>query len=217
MNAHTRPQMRSAEAAGPRSDADGSDWSPLPEPDFSFGPPPSHLECEAAAQAFPSREALASLRAAGVLDHVIADLLITEGEVRFFARRRWDYHPGGVPALLLMVRDRFGEVWDVIAWPVARPDKWARLTGKAIILGEDAFHQPEDGPVAAYRTPLGWLASGGRGVCVLDPTYAWKTLRTGPPLSGEDLAHAKELQAMLAPPEPPRVFVRPPLDRRKAA
>ncbi|QTL03159.1 hypothetical protein J5J86_20770 [Aquabacter sp. L1I39] len=217
MNAHLRPEIRSAEAAGTRSDADGSDWTALPAPDFSFAPLASHLECEAAGQAFPSREALASLRAAGVPDRVIADQIITEAEVRFFARRRWDYHPGGVPALLLMVRDSFAEVVDVVAWPIARPDKWARLTAKAILLGEDALHQPQDGPVAAHRTPLGWLAGGGRGVCILDPTYAWKTLRTGPPLSGEDLAHAKELQAMLAPPEPPRVFVRQPLDRRKAA
>lgn len=206
-----------ATATGPRDGAHGMDWCPLPEPDFSFGPLPSLLECEALAQGFPSREGLASLRAAGVSDRIIADLHVTEANARFFAKRRWDYSPDGAPVLLLAVRDRFGEVVDAIAWPIGRPEKWARLTAKANILGEAALHLAHTDPLPAFRTPLGWLAGGATGVCVLDSTYVWKKLRSGPPISGEDLAHAKELEAMLAPPAPPPIYVRKTHSAKEAA
>ncbi|MFG1221703.1 hypothetical protein [Xanthobacter wiegelii] len=193
------------------------DWSPTPELDFSFGPLPSHLECEALAQGFPSREGLASLRAAGVSDRIIADQHITEASARFFSRRRWDYDSSGIPVLLVMVHDRYGDVVDVIAWPIGRPEKWARLTAKANILGEATLDRAHTDPLPAYRTPLGWLAGGATGVCILDSTYVWKRLRSGPPISGEDLEHAKELEAMLSPPTPPKVYVRQPSKGRRAA
>lgn len=206
-----------ATATGPRDGAHGMDWCPLPALDFSFGPLPSHLECEALAQGFPSREGLASLRAAGVSDRIIADQQITEANARFFSRRRWDYDSSGIPVLVLTVPDRFGEVVDVIAWPIGRPEKWARLTAKANILGEAALHLAQTDPLPAYRNPIGWLAGGATGVCILDSTYVWKKLRSGPPISGEDLEHAKELEAMLSPPAPPKVYVRQPSKGRKAA
>ncbi|MEP9348560.1 hypothetical protein [Xanthobacter sp. KR7-225] len=211
-------EQEGAEVAGTHSDARGMDLLPLPSPEPSFGPLPSQLECEALAAGFPSREAIAALRAAGVPDTAIRDFSPTEASARFFARRRWDYDPAGAPVLLLMARDTFGDVIDVIAWPIARPEKWARISGRATILGEEHLAcRLIDDPVPVFRTPLAWLASGGRGIVILDPVYAWRRLREGPPLSGEDLAHARDIRAALAPPEPPKVFVRSTTARRAAA
>ncbi|MFG1282270.1 hypothetical protein [Xanthobacter autotrophicus] len=207
-----------AEAAGTRSGAlDGMDMVPLPDDGYSPSALYDKLEAATFGCGFIGSAGSAALRAAGVPADVLRSGLISEARASFFPARRWDFAMGGgLPVLTVAVLDRFGEEIDTIAWPVTRPDKWARLTGKAIMLGEPALDVAHTEPVPAFRTPLSWLAGGAVGICILDATFMWKKLRSGPPISGEDLEHAKEIQAALSPPEPPRVYVRKHTSRRAA-
>lgn len=210
------PEKESAAFVAAKDGARGEDCTALAT-SYATEPAPGHLECEFLGQGFPSREGIAALRGAGVSDATLMAHTITEAPVRFLPRRRWEYYPGGIPSLLLAVRDAFGDVVDIIAWPITRPDKWARLTGKAVLLGEDALTRAVfDEPVKVWRTPLSWLVAGGDGLVVLDQDKAWRRLNGGPALVGEDLAHAKELRTIITPPEPPKVFVRNSIDRSAA-
>lgn len=202
-------EMPNAEVAGPHLGALNEDCRAL-APSYATEAAPSHLECLHLGAGFPSREAIATLRGAGVSQATLIAHSVTETTVKFFPKRRWDSDPAGTASLLLAARNGFGEVVDVIAWPIHQPDKWARLTGRAVMLGEEELNTPTMGdPVPAWRTPLNWLAAGATGIVVLDPAAAWRTLHSGPPLSGEDLAHAKDIRALLAPPDvTPRVYVR---------
>ncbi|MEP9347877.1 hypothetical protein [Xanthobacter sp. KR7-225] len=179
--------------------------------------PPGWLECELLARSdFPSREGLAALRAAGVADALIIE--VRETDARFFPLRRWDFGEGGLASLVFPMRDAFGEIIDALAWPVTRPDKWARLTGRAILLGEESLGLARLGePVPCWRTPLRWLAAAGDGLVILDTVSAWRRLRPGPALAAEDHEHAREVRAALAPPGPPSVAVRKAAYMRRAA
>lgn len=176
---------------------------------------PSLLECELLARAgFPSREALAALRGSGVPDGMIAE--VREADARYFPLRRWDFAADGLPSLVLPVRDAFGDVLDVAAWPIHRPEKWARLLGRAVLLGEASLGIARGGePVPCWRTPLAWLNAGGDGIVILDPASAWLRLRPGPPLLAEDNAHAADIRATLS--GPPVQPVRPRAIHRRAA
>lgn len=179
---------------------------------------PSILECELLARSdFPSREALAVLRAAGVPDAVVRE--VRETDARYFPLRRWDFAGGGLASLVMPVRDALGDVVDLVAWPVDRSTKWARLLGRAVILGEASFGLARGGePVPVWRAPIGWLAAGGDGVVILDPASAWHRLRYGPALLGEDLEHRREIRACLTGPPLPEVRARSlPIKRRAAA
>lgn len=207
-----------ATATGPRDGAHGMDMVPLPEDGYSPSALYDKFEAATFGCGFVGSAGGAALAAAGVPVDVLRMGLISEARASFFPRRRWDFAlGGGLPVLTVAVLDRFGEEIDTIAWPVALPEKWARLTGKAAILGEAALDRAHTDPLPAYRTPLGWLAGGATGVCVLDSTYVWKKLRSGPPISGEDLEHAKELEAMLVPPAPPPIYVRKTHSAKEAA
>ncbi len=178
---------------------------------------PNLLECELLARSgFPSRAALADLRAAGVSEAMIRN--IREADCRYFPRRRWDFAVDGLPSLVMLVHDAFGETIDALAWPVSRPDKFAMLTGRAVLLGEASLGLTRLGePVPVWRTPLRWLGEAGDGLVILDRATAWRRLRPGPALAAEDHDHAREVRSALAPPGPQPVLIRKGTQLRRAA
>lgn len=179
--------------------------------------PPGWLECELLARSdFPSREGLAALRAAGVADDQIVH--VREADARFLAGRFWEFSEGALPSLVLPAHDAFGEIIDALAWPISRPDKFARLTGRAVLLGEASLGLTRLGePLPCWRTPLRWLGEGGDGLVILDSAKAWRRLRPGPALAAEDHDHAREVRAALAPPGPQPVLVRKGAQNRRDA
>lgn len=83
------------------------------------------------------------------------------------------WEPGGGTAhLVLAVRDREGEIEDMLVFRAADPDRWAQRRGAAWLLGADQFHRVRwldgAGPLRIFGTPLAWLQAGCCGICVLD-------------------------------------------------
>jgi hypothetical protein len=125
--------------------------------------------------------------------------------VRFLPDRRFEFCDDGVPTAVCEVRGDDAEtVIDLVAWPIARPEKFATALGVATGLGKDQAKNPATffagRPLLIHRTPLGWIRSGCRGVVVLDRLMAplWLAAALGP-IAGEDLTHGHELARLLHP------------------
>ena len=83
---------------------------------------------------------------------------------------------GGQPMVILGVKDRYGELADIVAWHPDAPERWyLRIGDETPILGAHAlaiaawYHRP----VTLYPTPEAWLYARLRdrdqdAVCVLD-------------------------------------------------
>jgi hypothetical protein len=112
-----------------------------------------------------------------------------------------------------------GAVVDIVAIHPRHLDRWALRRDAAEWLGaiEPQYLDPE--PVAVWRSPLGWLRPGCRGIVVLsqDAACAYRVLtmcRAG--IIAEDAVHAAELRRFLVRPWPiPRIII--PGKRRHAA
>lgn len=87
--------------------------------------------------------------------------------------------------LMIAVRDRDGDLIDIVAVASHRRDQWALRTGDGWALGMDQLdetlqardeaqaHAAGGKPARVVRlriwaSPFDWLAAGGRGLCVLD-------------------------------------------------
>ena len=109
----------------------------------------------------------------------------------------------GVPRLIVPCYEQ-GEVVDLIALRPQDPSVWWHRTGQAAILGADTLATcVKDRALDVVSTPLDWLASGGKAVCVLNwgaawhdlaPLRDWPELRVDSPM----LAHAVR-QALTRP------------------
>jgi hypothetical protein len=125
--------------------------------------------------------------------------------VRFFAGRRFDFDDDGIPAAVIGACGADAEtIEDLVAWPLSQPMKFATALGRARGLGVDQARNPASffggKPLQVWRTPLGWLRAGCRGVVVLDQGAAalWLGDALGP-VAGEDLEHAREIGRLLHP------------------
>ena len=78
------------------------------------------------------------------------------------------FEPGDGPACVVQPVIVGGAVIDIVAWRTIRPDRWHLMTGLGWCMGDDSLCTPPEVPLALHSTPLEWLASGGRGACVLD-------------------------------------------------
>ena len=79
--------------------------------------------------------------------------------------------PHGRLAVLIPVRDRWGEIADIIAFIQAEPEQWWRRYGdETPILGAQALAQAifERQPLVLWETPLQWLLQRRSGSVVLD-------------------------------------------------
>lgn len=105
----------------------------------------------------------------------------------------WWPDDNGVPRLLIPCIER-GEYVDIIALKPAEPDVWFHRTGAAAILGADNLATCiKDYPLDVVTNPMGWLALGGDGVCILNwsapyhelsPLRDWPELRVDSPRLG---------------------------------
>jgi hypothetical protein len=134
---------------------------------------------------------------------------------RFFPDRRFEFFDNGIPvAVCEVLGDDAETVIDLVAWPVARPDKFATALGVASGLGTDQAKNPStffaSQPLLIHRTPLGWIKSCCRGAMILNRLTAptWLGAALGP-IAGEDLEHACELARLLHPHVSPRRILAP--------
>jgi hypothetical protein len=110
---------------------------------------------------------------------------------------------------------RAGALIDLVAWRPDRPDMIATRTGAASWLGAIEPQYLAPSPVAIWRSPLGWLRAGCRGLALLtpDPAEGWRILSDctgGVVAEGEQ--HAAELRRILERPWPmPTVWARRPV------
>jgi hypothetical protein len=180
------------------------------------------LELEHLSLEMPSREELHALRAAGLPREMELDMrfLVKVATIRYLPGALFDFDDNGVRAFVLPVRDIDEAVIDLAAWRIDRPDKVARLEGRASCLGEGLVEAPSTyfagRPLHVFRDAMGWLRACGQGVVILDRPNAWRRLLDVPSIAGEDGEHGVELKDLLRPPAPPcRVLV--PSERRAAA
>lgn len=171
----------------------------------------------------PTKPEVDALRAAGVSDATLcAETTFVKGcDVTWHPRRSFAAD-GPSRAFVVAVRDAFGEVVDLCAWPPDRPDRWARHEGAGFALGEEALGNAGTfafgGSLRVVRTPLGWLQAEGRALCILDPGLAWHRLSNAPRLAAEDVEHGTELDALIQPPaRSVRILVPGASRRRRAA
>jgi hypothetical protein len=120
----------------------------------------------------------------------------------------------GERALLFLVKDSGGAPLDIVAWKpsTGRIGSWL---GYAWGLGEGTIYKPrlESEALPVWRSPLGWLRAGRRGVVLLKPQLAAPFLRDAEPLLAEDVEHGTELEKQLTI-APPRIMVPDPSARR---
>ena len=79
--------------------------------------------------------------------------------------------PGGRLAVLIPVRDRWGEIVDIVAFIQDEPEQWWCRSGDELpILGARALAHAawERQPLVLWETPLQWLLQRRSGSVVLD-------------------------------------------------
>ena len=79
--------------------------------------------------------------------------------------------PHGRLAVLIPVRDRWGEIVDIVAFIQDEPEQWWRRSGdETPILGAQALAYAawERRPLVLWETPFQWLLKGRSGCVVLD-------------------------------------------------
>ena len=116
----------------------------------------------------------------------------------------FDFFPDGVPAAVIEVlAEDAVTVIDLVAWPLHAPDMFATAIGEADMLGILGMKSTPrcrfTEPLQLHRTPLNWLKAGCRGCVVLNPRFGGYWLRRcDRHILTEDLAHGRELKAMLS-------------------
>ena len=121
--------------------------------------------------------------------------------------RYFEFASDGLPSWCMAARED-GRMVDVIAWPIDKPRRHARLYRCAWALGADIALSPNRigddpekyPPVYVFRDPVSWLRAGADGVVVLNATAAREELWHVADLQAEDRDHARELHAMMRPP-----------------
>lgn len=115
----------------------------------------------------------------------------------------FDFFPDGVPAAVIEVlAEDAVTVIDLAAWPLHAPEFFATAVGEADMLGISNMRSTRgckfSGPLKVFRTPHNWLKAGCQGCVVLNPRYGGYWLRrTNREILAEDLAHGRELRAIL--------------------
>jgi len=137
----------------------------------------------------------------GQASPILRDIVVHFPGGRFeFAR----YAPGADngPSYVLLVRDRFGEPSDLVAWNKLNISTWL---GVASMLGEDRVVGIRlSSEVLINSSPLTWLARGRSGVFIVDPKRAVSILR-GYTMRAENVEQARWLRQIFEV-CPPRIL-----------
>lgn len=133
---------------------------------------------------------------------ILRDIVVHFPGGRFeFAR----HAPGSenCPSYILLVRDRFGEPSDLVAWNKSNISTWL---GTALMLGEDRVVGIRlSSEVVVNSSPLTWLIQGRSGVFIVDPKRAVSILR-GYTMRAENAEQARWLRRIFEV-RPPRILV----------
>jgi hypothetical protein len=111
-----------------------------------------------------------------------------------------------------------GILIDLLAWHPDVPERWATRLDLATWLGAIPPQYMQPPKVLVHRTPLAWLQSGGRGLCILtrEPREAQSlllSLRGG--IIPENDGHGRKLKRLLERPFPiPPIHI--PRNRKQA-
>jgi hypothetical protein len=124
--------------------------------------------------------------------------------MRVFPQERFDFGEDGDPlGAVVEAFDEDGEtVLDLVAWPIAEPERVLSMFGRAPVLGMWAAMDPAtfifDRPLMVHRTPLDWLKSGCHGCAIVVPRLAARLFVELPgQIAAQDMPHARELRALL--------------------
>jgi hypothetical protein len=118
-------------------------------------------------------------------------------------------------ACTFIIRDRFVEPLDIVAWQ-ATTGRVATWLGRAALIGEDQLFAPRltEG-LQVHETPLEWFRKRRAGVVVIDKARAAPKLRDAAPLLAASFEHGKKIQEMLRV-SAPRILV-PSANEQEAA
>lgn len=101
--------------------------------------------------------------------------VITTGHARANLHSNGEFEfvdEGGTPISMLAVSTVTTDAEDVVAWTNGNPNRWFRLYGLGIVLGDlQIQHSNLSGlSLKLYANPRSWLEGKGRGACILDWT-----------------------------------------------
>lgn len=139
---------------------------------------------------------------------VTPDTIATPRPIRaasvWFWQNTFDFDVDGERSLIFL-EDR-----DAIAWQ-PRTGALACWRGVAFCLNEEAIDNPATyfagGALKIHRTPLDWLRADGNGIVIVQPRYAYASLRHARRLAFADEAYARQVQQWISPPTPTAEFL----------
>jgi hypothetical protein len=124
---------------------------------------------------------------------VLADKVVFSGGYFSFAD---DLALPGELAFTFVVISNAGMI-DIVAWQ-PETQRLAVWCGEGFALGERQIHHPYPllKGLPVFRTPLGWLRAGRRGIVICRVSYAPPILASAPVLIAEDEQHQRDLQRL---------------------
>lgn len=124
---------------------------------------------------------------------VLADRVLFDGEFFSFAN---DSGVAGEPAFTMLVISNVGPI-DIAAWSPSS-NRLAVWCGEGFALGERQIHHPYPllPGLPVFRSPLGWLRAGRRGIVIIRSQFAARVLGDVPVLIAEDEQHQQELRQL---------------------
>jgi hypothetical protein len=124
---------------------------------------------------------------------VLADRVVFEGDFFQFAD---DIGEKGEPVFTFVVISTAGFT-DIVAWH-PRTSRLADWFGHGFALGERQIHNtnPLIPGLPVFRSPIGWLRAGRRGIVIVREDFTKVVLQSVPLLVVEDDQHRRDLQRL---------------------
>lgn len=129
---------------------------------------------------------------------------------------RFDFSEGeGTQAFVVLARDLFGDVADIVAMRGGPDGFVAPYIGSLAVLGAHNLGAPRllGAGLAIHRTPFDWLRADRQGVVVLDEARATVELQNFGPFLAADIPHALALRNLLTPRSPSILVDQPTVER----
>jgi hypothetical protein len=122
---------------------------------------------------------------------VLADRVVFEGDSFVFAD---DVGEKGELVFTFVVISNAGCI-DIVAWN-PRTNRLAVWFGHGFALGERQIHHPNPliSGLPVFRSPIGWLRGGRRGIVIARADFTSAVLASVPVLVAEDEQHQRDLQ-----------------------
>jgi hypothetical protein len=139
---------------------------------------------------------------------VLADRVVFEGDFFVFAD---DVGERGEAAFTFIVISNAGFI-DIVAWH-PQTNRLAIWLGNGFALGERQVHHPNPliPGLPVFRSPIGWLRGGRRGIVIVRAEFTDVVLTAVPVLIAEDELHQRDLQVVFAVGRPgPKITVSQP-------